>query len=114
MTKARLRPLSGTTSATVPSATRCERAEEVGLGACLGPEAARAQFAVDGDHGHEHEADRGEMAEPGQVVEPVRIYHRERRRQHLVGEMMVDHDDVETEPSCLARAARGWWCRSRQ
>ena len=38
-----------------------------------------AQHAVDRDHRHEHQADRGEMAEPGQIVEPVRIDHASRR-----------------------------------
>ena len=38
------------------------------------------------------------MAEPGQIVEPVGIDHRQRGRQHLVGQVMVDHDDVEAEP----------------
>ena len=61
------------------------------------PESARAQLAVDRDDGHEHEADGGEMAELGEIVEPVRIDHRERRRQRLVGEVMIDHDHVEAE-----------------
>ncbi len=37
------------------------------------------------------------MAELGEIVEPVGIDHRERRRELLVGLMMVDHDDVEAE-----------------
>ena len=69
-----------------------EEAEQIGLRPRAGPEAARAQLAVDRDHGHEHEPDRGEMAEPGEIVEPVRIDDRERRRQRLVGLVMVDHD----------------------
>ena len=49
-----------------------EQAEQIGLRPRVGPEAARAQHAVDRDHRQEHEPDRGEMAEPGQIVEPVR------------------------------------------
>ena len=80
-TKARLSPLSGTTSATVPSATRSSRVEQVRLGAQHVPEAALAQLAVDRDHGHEHEADGREMVEPGQIVLPVRVDQRIDRRQ---------------------------------
>ena len=75
-----------------------ERAEQIGLGPRHAPEAARAQLAVDGHDRHEHEADSGEMAEPGEIVEPVGIDHRERGRQHFVGEMMIDHDHIEAEP----------------
>ena len=35
-----------------------------------------AQLAVDRHQRHEHEADRREMAEAGQIVEPVRIDQR--------------------------------------
>ena len=113
-TKARLSPLSGTTSATVPSATRSSSAEQIGLRPRSRPEAARAQLAVDRHHGHEHEPDRGEMAEPGEIVEPVRIDHRERGRQRLVGEVMIDHDRRRGRAAPLRRAARGWWCRNRR
>ena len=77
-------------------------AEQVGLRPRLGPEAARAQHAVDRDHRHEHEADGGEMAELREVVEPVGIDH-QRVRQPLVGLVMVDHDDVEAEPPRLGQ-----------
>ena len=42
------------------------------------------------------------MAELGEVIEPVRIDHK-RVRQSLVGLMMVDDDDVETEPARLGK-----------
>ena len=114
VTKARLRPLSGTTSATVPSATRSSTPSRSGSGRASVQKPRRAQLAVHRDHGHEHEADRGEMAEPGQVVEPVRIDHRERGRQHLVGQVMVDHDRRPCRAASPRRAARGWWCRNRR
>ena len=92
-----MRPVSGTTSATVPSATSIEHREQIGLRPRRGPEAARAQHAVDRDDGHEDEADGGEMAEPGKIVAPVRIDDRKRRRQGLVGLMVIDDDDIDAE-----------------
>ena len=74
-----------------------EEAEEIGLVPLCRPEPARAQLAVERNHRHEHEADSREVAETGQIVEPVRIDHRERGGKALVGLVMVDHDDVETE-----------------
>ena len=71
-TNARLRPRSGTTSATVPSATRSSCPSRSGSGRCGGPEAARAQRTVDRDDRHEDQTDRGQMAELGEIVEPVR------------------------------------------
>ena len=85
-----------------------EPAEQVGLRPRPRPEAARAQHAVDRDHGEEHQADRGEMAEPGKIVEPVRIDDRTRVRQLLVGLVMIDDDDVEAEPRAPRPAARCW------
>ena len=37
------------------------------------------------------------MAEPGEIVGAVRIDDRHRRRQFLVGLMMVEDDNVEAE-----------------
>ena len=83
-----------------------EEAEEVRLRALRRPEPAPAQLAVERNHGHEHEADGGEMAELREIVEPVGIDHRQRRGQPFVGLMMVDHDHVEAE---LARFSSGSW-----
>ena len=101
-TKARLRPFSGTTSATVPSATMSSQPSRSGSGRASRPEAARAQHAVDRDHGEEHEADGGEMAEPRQIVEPVGIDH-DRIRQALVGLVMIEHDHIEAKPPRLGQ-----------
>ena len=90
-----------------------EPAEQVRLRPRLRPESAGAQHAVDRDHGHEHQADRGEMAQAGQIVEPVRIDH-DRVRQRLVGLMVVEHDDVETEPPRLGERLDAARCRSRR
>ena len=79
-----------------------ERVEQVRLRPQHVPEAAPAQFAVDRDHGHEHEPDRGEMAEPGKVVLPVRIDQRDRRRQRLVGLMMVDRRPRRGRARCAS------------
>ena len=75
-----------------------EISEQIGLGPRVAPEAAGTQLAVHRHDGHEHQADGGEMAEAGEIVEPVGIDHRERGRKRLVGEMMIDHDHVEAEP----------------
>ena len=112
-TKARLRPFNGTTSATVPSATRSSNSSRSGSPPLRIPEATRAQLAVERDHRHEHEPDGGEMAEPGEVVLPVGIDDGERLRQRLVGEVVVDDDRVHAQAGALRRAARGWWCRNR-
>ena len=48
-----------------------EQAKQIRLRPRIGPEAARAQHAVHRDHGQEDQADGREMAELGQVVEPV-------------------------------------------
>ena len=37
------------------------------------------------------------MAEPGQIVAPVRIDDRHCRRQLLVGLMVIDDDDIDAE-----------------
>ena len=74
------------TLAAAPRRRRCRArrdraAKQVGLRPRVAPEAAPAQLAVHRDHRHEHQPDGGEMAEPGQIVEPVRIDHGERGRQ---------------------------------
>ena len=79
-----------------------EPAEQVGLRPRFGPEAAGAQHAVDRDHGDEHHADGGEMAQPRKIVEPVGIDH-DRIRQPFVGLVMIDDDDVETKPPRLGQ-----------
>ena len=76
---------------------KVERVEQVGLRAQHVPEAALAQLAVDGDYGHEHEADRRQMVEPRQIILPVRVDQCVDRRQGLVRLMMVDRHHVEAE-----------------
>ena len=85
-----------------------EKAEEIRFRPLRGPEAARAQLAVDRDHGHEHEADGGEVAELREIVETVGIDHGQRRRKQFIGLMVVDHDDVEAE---LARLEHRFMAR---
>ena len=82
-------------------------------GAASCPEAALAQFAVDRNHRHEHEADGGEMAKLRQIVLPVRIDQRRHRRQLLIGLMVIDHHAHRARASSPPRAARCWWCRNR-
>ena len=65
------------------------------------PEAALAQLAIERNQRHEHEADRSEMTKLRKIVLPVRIDHRERRRQRLVGKVMVDDDGLHAEPRGL-------------
>ena len=57
-----------------------EQRHQVGLGAVAGPEAAGTQLAVHRHDREERQAHRGEMAEPGEIIEPVGIDHRDRRR----------------------------------
>ncbi len=49
------------------------------------------------------------MAEAREIVLPVRIDHGQRRRQHLVGLMVIDDDHIEAEPPRLRQwfMARG-------
>ena len=75
-----------------------EQIEQVRLRPRRRPEPAPAQLAVHRHHGHEHQPDRGEMAELREIVEPVRIDHRERGRQRLVGQVMIDDDRLHAEP----------------
>ena len=41
--------------------------------------------------------DRGEMTEAGKIVAPVRIDDGDRRRQRLVGLVVIDDDDIDAE-----------------
>ena len=74
-----------------------EQGKEFGLLSLRGKEGARAQLAIERHHGHECQADGGEVLELGNVVEPVGIDHCDRRRKQFVGLMMVDDDHVEAE-----------------
>ena len=60
-----------------------EKGQQIRLAALAVPEAAAAQFAVHRDDRHEHEADGRQMTEPGEIVAPVRIDDRHRRRQRF-------------------------------
>ena len=74
-----------------------KKRQQIGLGPLVGPKTAPAQHPVHRHDGHENEPDGGEMAEAGKIVAPVRIDDSDRRRQHLVGLMMIDDHDVEAE-----------------
>ena len=80
-----------------------EKRQQIGLGPRLGPKTPGAQFAIDRHHGHEHKPDRCEIAQSGEIVAPVRIDDCRRRRQRLVGLMMIDDDDVHAERICFAQ-----------
>ena len=73
-TSARLTPVSGTTSQTVPSATRSSHCRRSGAGRVSIP-ARLAQRAVDADDEQERHADRGEHAMHAVFVEPIGIDH---------------------------------------
>ena len=75
-----------------------QHAEQIGLGHLRVPEAALAQLAIDRDQRDQHEADGGEMAEAGEIVEPVRIDQRVDLRQLGAGLVMIDHDHGHAEP----------------
>ena len=81
-----------------------QQRQQVGLAAQAGPEVAPAQFARQRHQRDEHQTDGGEMAETGEIVGAVRIDDRHRRRQFLVGLMMVEDDNVERRACGLRRA----------
>ena len=91
-----------------------QHAEQIRLRHFRGPETALAQFAIDGNQRHQHEADRGEMAEAGDIVGPVRVHQRIDLGQLLrrIG------DGRSRRRTCRASspppAPRGWWCRNRR
>ena len=91
-TKARLTPLSGTTSHTVASATRSSSGQQVGLGT-VAVEALAAEHARGCDQEQEDDSGGGEMALAGEVVLAVGVEHGKGRRQLFVRLMMIEHDD---------------------
>ncbi len=96
-TKARLRPVSGTTSQTVAERDEVDHRHQVGQPAVP----ALAQQAVDGHQHHEGDTGGAEVAEAGDVVGPVGVHQRAGGRQLVVGEMMVDHQHVEAALACM-------------
>ena len=109
-TKARLRPVSGTTSQTVPSATRSSQPSSGGSGrAAKAPRARRTRVTATSTT--KVTPDRGQMLERARLVDPVRVDHGQGRRQPLLGRVMVDHDHLEPEPRPHGPAARTRWCR---
>ncbi len=96
-TKARLSPFSGTTSATVPSATRCSIDNKIRRRPRGAPETALAQFARQRHQRQEHQSDGGEMAEPGQIVGAVRIDDGGGVGKLLVGLVMIDDHRLQPE-----------------
>ena len=97
VTKARLRPLSGTTSHTVASATRSSRASRSGAGRSGAVVAASAQLARRRHQHHEGDARGAQMPQPRQVVLPVGIDDGRNVGQALVGLVVVDDDHVGAE-----------------
>ncbi len=71
----------------------------IGRGARRVP-AGLPQGAIDRDGEQEGDADRGELAMPARLVEPVRIDHGKGGGQLRLGDMMIDDDDVEAGSSC--------------
>ena len=75
-----------------------QHAEQIRFRPLWGPEAAGAQFAIDRDQRDQHETDRGEIAEAGEVVRPVRIHQRLDLGQFIAALMVIDDDDRHAEP----------------
>ncbi len=75
--------------------------EQIRLRPRCRPEAAAAQHSIDRHDGQEDEPDGGKMAEPGEIVETVRIDDRDRRRQFFVRLVVIDHDGIEAEATRL-------------
>ena len=76
-----------------------QHAEQIRLRPFAVPEAAAAQFPVDRDQRHQHEADGGEITEAGKIVGPVRIHQRIDLGQFVAGLMVIDDDDGHAELS---------------
>ena len=79
----------------MPSATRssqCSRSGSARAGR-TSRRAASARLTRDGEQ--EGDADGGRAGRGRRVVLPVGVDHRDRRRQARLGDVVVDHDDVE-------------------
>ena len=111
-TKARLRPVSGATSATVASATRSSSRQQVGRALVTRRSLRARSDALQADEGHQHDAGGAELAEAGEVVEPVRIDD-DGVRQMLGSLVVVEHDRVEAEQPVPRRGRPGSSCRNR-
>ena len=95
-TKARLTPVSGTTSQTVASPTRSSWRirSGAGLDSVNTPRERSSRSSADkNDEGHPGGA---EMTVGTVLVEPVRIDHAVRARQVGTGKVMVDDNDVDS------------------
>ena len=71
-----------------------EPVEQAGLGTILVP-ARLAQGSIDRDDDEKRDADRRQMTVGALLVDPVRVDHGVTARQLRLGDVMVDHDDVE-------------------
>ena len=76
-----------------------QHAEQIRLRHFTGPETTRAQLAVDRDQRHQHETDRGEMAEAGEIVGPVRIDQRVDLGQLVAALVMIYHHNGHPQPA---------------
>ena len=74
-TMARLKPVSGATSHTVPMRREIEHLHQIGQ-IVRADRAALARFAVHRRERHQHDAGGGQVALPGRVVQAVGIDHR--------------------------------------
>jgi hypothetical protein len=92
-TKARLRHHVG-------DGAKChqmQQRQQVGLGARRVPEIPLPQFARQRDQRDEYKPDRGKMAQAGKIVGAVGIDDGYRRRQFLIGLVVIDHNRIEAE-----------------
>ena len=71
-----------------------EQRHQIGLRPVLEP-APPAQRPVERDQQQEGHADRGKRLVRAVLVQPVRVHHRDRRRQRRFGDMVVEHHDIE-------------------
>jgi hypothetical protein len=107
---ARLSPTSGTTSQTVRQRDEIEHSESRS-GILAMP--CRAQLPRNLDQRHEHDARRAQVAEPGQIIVPVRIDHRRDLGQRPADLVVIEDDDVAFPPRDRAETPPGCWCRNR-
>ena len=75
--------------------------QQIRLAARSGPEILPAQLPRQRHQRDEHQADRGQMPKPGEIVGAVRIDDGDSLRQFHVGLVMVDHHGIEAELRCF-------------
>ena len=78
-----------------PQGHEIQPGHQIRFGMTLAVPTGVPERAVDRDREQEGDADGGELAAVIDLVEPVGIDHRDRLGERRLGDMVVEHDDVE-------------------